>query len=168
MTCQNCNNCTAKHTSAPAPEPDQIVVCPQSCVCKPGNCKHKLPHKYSEGCNEGSDTKCDVCSDCSSPHTPAPGKPRPPCEECVYQARSVEHDAQVAKAEREQIIKELESWNPFQRTFGNVLEALRQPDPQQTTCHPRYGRNTRTGLEKTDNETRRSNEQLSGIGKDCS
>jgi len=119
------------HTSAPAPEPDQIVVCPQSCVCKPGNCKHKLPHKYSEGCNEGSDTKCDVCSDCSSPHTPAPGKPRPPCEECVYQARSVEHDAQVAKAEREQIIKELESWNPFQRTFGNVLEALRQPEPQQ-------------------------------------
>jgi hypothetical protein len=79
-----------------------------------------------------------------------------------------QHDAQVAKAEREQIIKELESWNPFQRTFGNVLEALRQPDPQQTTCHPRYGRNTRTGLEKTDNETRRSNEQLSGIGKDCS
>jgi len=84
------------------------------------------------------------------PHTPAPGKPRPPCEECVYQARSVEHDAQVAKAEREQVLESI-----HKRTFQmrhrasseevnneavvldysavyELLQSLRtQPEPQQ-------------------------------------
>jgi len=39
-----------------------------------------------------------------------PGKvkelPRPPCEECIYQSQSAEHDAKVAKAERKKALDE--------------------------------------------------------------
>jgi len=41
----------------------------------------------------------------SRPHT---STPRPPCEECIYQAQSAEHDAKVAKTERERINNELD------------------------------------------------------------
>ena len=40
------------------------VICPQSSVCKPGNCTHKMPHLKSERCKENDDTKCDVCNSC--------------------------------------------------------------------------------------------------------
>ena len=40
-----------------------------------------------------------------STHEP---KPRPPCEECVYQSNSAEHDARIRKEEREGVLDALE------------------------------------------------------------
>jgi len=41
-------------------------------------------------------------------------RPRPPCEECIYQSQSAEHDAnigaQATKAEREDLLKDLQKF----------------------------------------------------------
>jgi len=60
------------------------------------------------------------------------GLPRPPCEECVYQAQSAGHDAKVAKAERESCVvaikKELNDTDPNWKGMNKaikIIESLR-------------------------------------------
>ena len=47
---------------------------------------------------------------------------RPPCEECVYQAQSADHDAKVAKAERERVLDDYCKWDNSHWTTQRVSE----------------------------------------------
>jgi len=76
--------------------------CDHECVCV------SYPDKYygnSPPCDTSKGTRYKCPHDTRSrPHN---STPRPPCEECIYQAQSAEHDATVAKVERERFLKEI-------------------------------------------------------------
>jgi len=64
-----------------------------------------LEESYRHGFNDGQ----------------AEGLPRPPCEECIYQSQSAEHDAKVSKAERERVC------NKIMKTL-DVIPSMRVQD----------------------------------------
>lgn len=52
-------------------------------------------------------TPCNELENCKDDTRKIKERPRPPCEECIYQSQSAEHDAAVAKAERERVLDEV-------------------------------------------------------------